>query len=195
MSLSIPRSCLWFSKPWMCYKSLYKSLRQMHKCNLYSLKSVQISLHHLHTGCCSFSPLFFATQLKLTQVTWRSTHKFSFGLSSGLQDIKIVVFKPFLCSFVLYAWGRWCAGTHIRFSSRISLYFTAFIYLRFTLTSLPGPSAEKHPPPCFTVRMLCFWWCGVFDVYNDGQKAQFWSGRVSRESSSSWSPTYLLEKQ
>ena len=46
-----------------------------------------------------------------------------------------------------------------RFYSRISLYFAPFIFPS-VLTSLPVPTAEKHPhsmmlpPPCFTVRMV-----------------------------------------
>lgn len=77
----------------------------------------------------------------------------------SMKDIKIVVFKPFLCSFVLYTWSHCLAGTQIRFSSRISLYFIAFIYSPFTLTSLPDPEAKNHPPPLFIViRMMWSVW-------------------------------------
>lgn len=88
-----------------------------------------IGLHHLHTGRCSLSPLFFATLLKLTQVTWRSTHKFSFGLSSGLQDIKIVVLKPFLCSFVLYARGSLaCRNTNQVFLQDFPVFYCIHLF-------------------------------------------------------------------
>ena len=46
-----------------------------------------------------------------------------------------------------------------RFSSTITLYFAPFIFT-LILTSLPVPTAEKHPhsmmlpPPCFTVGMV-----------------------------------------
>lgn len=53
----------------------------------------------------------------------------------------------------------WC-----RFSSRISLYLTVFIFLSI-LTSLSVPAAEKYlnsmmpAPPCFTIGMvLANWW-------------------------------------
>lgn len=57
----------------------------------------------------------------------------------------------------------------VRLSSRIVLYFTAFM-LPSTLTSLPGSAAEKHPhsmmlpPSCFTAGMVRLWWCAVFIV-------------------------------
>ena len=67
----------------------------------------------------------------------------------GLLSCWKVNFHPSLSSWVF------C----IKFSSRISLYFAAFIFSSI-LTSLPVPAAEKHPhsmmltPTCFTIGMV-----------------------------------------
>ena len=59
------------------------------------------------------------------------------------------------------SWALWK-----RFSLRISLYFSAFIFPSI-LTSLPVPVADKHPhstmlpPPCLTVGMVSKTWCTV----------------------------------
>ncbi len=69
----------------------------------------------------------------------------------------------------LRSWALWR-----RFSSRISLYLTAFIFPSI-VTSRPVPAAEKHPhsmmlpPPCFTVgTVLDRWWAvpGFLHTYH-----------------------------
>lgn len=109
--------------------------------------------------------------------------------SHSMKDIKIVVFKPFLCSFVLLCLGSLsCRNTNQVFLQDFPVFYCIHLFTLYP---------NKPSRPCCKKIIhhhysLWFGWCGVFGFYLDVQKTKFWSRQVSEEFSSSWSPTYLL---
>ncbi len=144
------------------------------------------SFSHLDLGIlCHSSLQILSSSVRLDGKRWwtaifRSLQRCSIGFKSGLWlgHSRTVTELLWSHSFVILAvclgslscwkvnlrpslrsWALWR-----RFSSRISLYLTAFIFPSIA-TSRPVPAAEKHPhsmmlpPPCFTVgTVLDRWW-------------------------------------
>ena len=151
----------------------------------YSLKSFWC--HKLGTTIFGqFCPFLFAAPLKLHQVGWEASVHSHFqispemfnriqvwALAGPLKDIELSWSHSFdilaVCLGSLSCWkmnrrpSLRSRALWSRFSSRMSLYIAAFIFPSI-LTSLPVPTAEKHPhrmmlpPPCFTVGMVLAWW-------------------------------------
>ena len=120
------------------------------------------------------------------QVQWQTLYCIEIWTNTrsprSIQDTKIVLYKPCMCSFgaiVLLCWRTnfkaQVSENYMKVSSRI--FFAAFI-LYSTLTSLPGPAVEKHPhsimlpPPCFTVGMAK-WWCVVVPILTVSSTTNF----------------------
>lgn len=126
----------------------------------FSLKnrSSSVRLHRDHDWIALF-------QVKLQNLDRIGT----WTLTQTLQDTDTVATD----SLRLYSWAHCLAGKqifsqvscrlHQVFSSRTYLYYSAVI-LPSTLTSFPGPAAEKHPHtmmlplPCFMLGRGCLWW-------------------------------------
>ncbi len=151
-----------------------------------SLFGKDASFSHLDLGIlCHSSLQILSSSVRLDGKRWwtaifRSLQRCSIGFKSGLWlgHSRTVTELLWSHSFVILAvclgslscwkvnlrpslrsWALWR-----RFSSRISLYLTAFIFPSIA-TSRPVPAAEKQPhsmmlpPPCFTVgTVLDRWW-------------------------------------
>ena len=140
---------------------------------------VSIRLADLDTAILSHSSLqnlssSFRLHGDQMSAIFKSNKKFSLD---WLQNMHLVVFKLFLCSFacmcqVMSCWKINLLPTHdclalwIRLSSRICKYFAAFNFPS-TFRSLLGPAVQMHIhnmmslPPYFTVGIV---WCAVFGV-------------------------------
>ncbi len=122
------------------------------------LQSVSVDLHQLWpSGHCIFPPFFFIKLLKFCQVALGLREKRLFQAQTQVLDCRILI---------LLFWSRSCValalflrssscwkinllpnyrflGDCIRFSGRISVCCC----IHLTLTSPPGPAAEKPPHP------------------------------------------------
>ena len=134
----------------------------------YSLEASWVWRYRLGTPAFGeFLPLFSVDPLKLCQVGWgallghsrtfrdlsRSPYCIVLDVCLGSLSCWVVVLTVNL-RLSLRSWALWS-----RFSSRISLYFSLFIFDSI-LTSLLVPAPEKHThsitlrSPCFTIGIL-----------------------------------------
>jgi len=99
---------------------------------------------------------------KLRQVTWRATHKFSFGLRFGvsMKDIKIAVFKPFLCKLCSLCLGSLsCRNTNQDFLQDSQVFYCIHLFTLYpNKPSRPCSKATIIKCDSDDVMCLAFIW-------------------------------------